>query len=48
VVIPGARNPQQAAANAAATGLAPLGDDAHAEIRMVYDDLIRPHVHHLR
>jgi len=46
VVIPGARNPQQAAANAAATGLAPLGDDAHAEIRTVYNDLIRPHVHH--
>lgn len=45
VVIPGARNPQQAAGNAAAAGLPPLGDDVHAQIRAVYDDLIRPHVH---
>ena len=46
VVIPGARNPQQAAANAAAADLAPLGDDVHTEVRAVYDELIRPHVHH--
>jgi len=46
VVIPGARNPQQAIGNAAAAGLAPLGDDVHAKIRALYDDLIRPHVHH--
>ena len=46
VVIPGARNPQQAAGNAAAAGLAPLGDDVHAKVTAVYDDLIRPHVHH--
>jgi aryl-alcohol dehydrogenase-like predicted oxidoreductase len=46
VVIPGARNPQQAAGNAAAADLAPLGDDVHAKVTAVYDDLIRPHVHH--
>ena len=46
VVIPGARNPQQAIGNAAAAGLAPLGDDVHAKIGALYDDLIRPHVHH--
>ncbi len=46
VVIPGARNPQQAAGNAAAAGLAPLGDDVHAKVKAVYDDLIRPHVQH--
>jgi aryl-alcohol dehydrogenase-like predicted oxidoreductase len=46
VVIPGARNPQQAAGNAAAVDLAPLGGDVHAKVTAVYDDLIRPHVHH--
>lgn len=45
VVIPGARNPQQAEGNAAAAGLAPLGEAVHAEIAAVYDELIRPHVH---
>jgi aryl-alcohol dehydrogenase-like predicted oxidoreductase len=45
VVIPGARNTAQAAGNAAAADLAPLGAEAHAEIRAVYDELIRPHVH---
>ena len=46
VVIPGARNPQQAVGNAEAAGLAPLGDDVHADITAVYDELLRPHVHH--
>ncbi len=46
VVIPGARNPQQAAANAAAAGLAPLSEETHAAVRAVYDDLIRAQVHH--
>ena len=46
VVIPGARNPRQAVGNAEAAGLAPLGDDVHTEIRAIYDELIRPHVHH--
>ncbi|GAA1697808.1 aldo/keto reductase [Fodinicola feengrottensis] len=45
VVIPGARNAEQAAGNAAAAALAPLGDDVHAEVKAVYDELIRPYVH---
>ncbi|GAA3342629.1 aldo/keto reductase [Amorphoplanes nipponensis] len=45
VVIPGARNADQARANAAAADLAPLGDEAHAAVRSVYDELIRPQVH---
>jgi aryl-alcohol dehydrogenase-like predicted oxidoreductase len=45
VVIPGARNAEQARGNAAAADLAPLGEQVHAAIREVYDDLIRPHVH---
>jgi aryl-alcohol dehydrogenase-like predicted oxidoreductase len=45
VIIPGARNPEQANGNAAAAELAPLGDEVHARIREVYDELIRPHVH---
>ena len=46
VVIPGARNPAQARANADAAGLAPLSEQAQQTVRTVYDELIRPHVHH--
>ncbi|MDN3358660.1 aldo/keto reductase [Actinomadura sp. DC4] len=45
VVIPGARTPRQAEANAAAAGLAPLDERAHESVTAVYDDLIRPLVH---
>ncbi|RIQ12904.1 aldo/keto reductase [Jiangella rhizosphaerae] len=45
VVIPGARNPGQAVANAAAAGLAPLDASTAAAIRRVYDERIRPLVH---
>ncbi|MEO3794206.1 aldo/keto reductase [Nonomuraea sp. B10E15] len=46
VVIPGARNPAQATANAAAADLPPLDAATLAAVRAVYDDLIRPQVHH--
>lgn len=42
VVIPGARNPQQARANAAAADLAPLSNEALDTVRAVYDELIAP------
>jgi aryl-alcohol dehydrogenase-like predicted oxidoreductase len=45
VVIPGARNPAQARANAAAAGLAPLPEETLAAVNAVYDELIRPAVH---
>jgi aryl-alcohol dehydrogenase-like predicted oxidoreductase len=45
VVIPGARNPEQARANAAAAALAPLSSDDLAAVQAVYDELIRPSVH---
>ena len=45
VVIPGARNAEQAAANANAASLAPLSDDVMAAAREVYDRLVAPHVH---
>jgi aryl-alcohol dehydrogenase-like predicted oxidoreductase len=45
VVIPGARNPEQARGNAAAAGLAPLDADTLNAVRSVYDELIRPQVH---
>jgi aryl-alcohol dehydrogenase-like predicted oxidoreductase len=45
VVIPGARNPQQARANAAAAALPPLSADDLAAVAAVYDELIRPSVH---
>lgn len=44
-VIPGARNAEQARANAAAGSLPPLSDDQLAGVRDVYDRLIREHVH---
>ncbi len=45
VVIPGARNGDQARANAAASGLPALSADVMAAARDVYDRLIAPHVH---
>ncbi|WP_433365867.1 aldo/keto reductase [Actinoplanes sp. CA-142083] len=45
VVIPGARNGEQARGNAAADDLAPLSAETHAEVQKVYDELIRPQVH---
>lgn len=41
-VIPGARNPRQAQANAAAAGLEPLSDETVAAIDEVYRELIAP------
>lgn len=46
VVIPGARNPEQARANAAAADIRPLATEIQTRITDVYDDLIRPQVHH--
>jgi aryl-alcohol dehydrogenase-like predicted oxidoreductase len=45
VVIPGARTPEQARANAAAAALDPLPSQVHDAVRAVYDELLRPHVH---
>jgi aryl-alcohol dehydrogenase-like predicted oxidoreductase len=45
VVIPGARNAEQARSNAAVDGLPTLGDEQLTIVRQVYDSLIRPHVH---
>lgn len=45
VVIPGARTPEQAGANAAAAKLPPLDDRTRGSVTAVYDDLIRPLVH---
>jgi aryl-alcohol dehydrogenase-like predicted oxidoreductase len=44
-VIPGARNPEQARANAAAAEMAPLDGPTLAALRAVYDTRIRPLVH---
>lgn len=45
VVIPGARNAVQAAANAGAAELAPLDAGQLATVHAVYDELVRPLVH---
>lgn len=45
VVIPGARNPEQARANAHAADLTPLSPETLEKIAAVYDELIRPQVH---
>lgn len=47
VVIPGARNPAQARANAAADALAPLPPAVMEAARDIYRRRIAPHVHHL-
>jgi aryl-alcohol dehydrogenase-like predicted oxidoreductase len=44
VVIPGARNPEQARGNAAAAGVTPLTADQQDAVRAVYDELIAPQV----
>ncbi|MGB8652647.1 MAG: aldo/keto reductase [Mycobacteriales bacterium] len=44
-VIPGARNPEQAVANAAAAALPPLDEVLLERLRDVYDSEIREHVH---
>lgn len=46
VVIPGARDGAQARANVAAAGQPPLSTSELAEVTSVYDELIRPQVHH--
>ncbi|KQV82776.1 aldo/keto reductase [Rhizobium sp. Root1220] len=45
VVIPGARNAEQAKANAAAASLAPISNEVMAATREIYERLIAPHVH---
>ncbi|WP_336231837.1 aldo/keto reductase [Thalassospira sp. CH_XMU1458] len=47
VVIPGAKNAAQAAANAAASDVAPLPSEVIGELRNIYEQRIAPHVHHL-
>jgi aryl-alcohol dehydrogenase-like predicted oxidoreductase len=44
-VIPGAKTPAQATANAAAADLAPLSPATMDAVRAVYDALVREHVH---
>jgi aryl-alcohol dehydrogenase-like predicted oxidoreductase len=44
-VIPGARDPHQAQANAAAGDLPRLPRETREAVRRVYDELIRPLVH---
>jgi aryl-alcohol dehydrogenase-like predicted oxidoreductase len=43
--IPGARTPEQAVANAAASDMPALHDDTMERIRAIYDELARPLVH---
>lgn len=45
VVIPGAKSPEQATDNAAASGLSPLSPEDMERVAQVYDELIAPHVH---
>jgi aryl-alcohol dehydrogenase-like predicted oxidoreductase len=45
VVIPGARNPEQARQNAASAALEPLSAEQLAGVAEIYERLISPHVH---
>jgi aryl-alcohol dehydrogenase-like predicted oxidoreductase len=44
--IPGAKRPQQAEENIRAASLPPLSDEIMAGIKGIYDQYVRPHVHH--
>jgi len=44
-VIPGARNAEQASANASTAQLPALREDQLDGVRKIYDELVRPHVH---
>ncbi len=44
--IPGAKRPAQVEENAAAADLPPLADETMKEIRALYEERVRPHVHH--
>jgi aryl-alcohol dehydrogenase-like predicted oxidoreductase len=46
VVIPGARNPDQARGNAAAAEVPALTSEQQEAVRDTYDRHIRAHVHH--
>lgn len=43
--IPGGKNPEQVAGNAAAAALPPLSDDTMAKVKAVYDAHVAPEVH---
>jgi aryl-alcohol dehydrogenase-like predicted oxidoreductase len=45
-VIPGAKTPAQVRDNVGAAALPPLDDRTMDAVRLVYDELIRPAVHH--
>jgi aryl-alcohol dehydrogenase-like predicted oxidoreductase len=44
--IPGAKRPDQAEDNLTATQIPPLSDEAMERVREIYDNHIRPEVHH--
>ncbi len=46
VVIPGARTAAQSRANAEADDLLPLAPEVVAELKAIYDQDVKPHVHH--
>jgi aryl-alcohol dehydrogenase-like predicted oxidoreductase len=45
VVIPGARNPDQARGNAAAAALDPLSPQVRDAVAAIYAEMLAPHVH---
>lgn len=44
VIIPGASSQEQAATNAAVSGMAPLGDQIHAKFSEFYEREVQPHI----
>jgi Predicted oxidoreductases (related to aryl-alcohol dehydrogenases) len=44
--IPGAKHPSQVEENVKAADLPPLSDETMTQVRMVYDRLVRPQIHH--
>jgi aryl-alcohol dehydrogenase-like predicted oxidoreductase len=44
--IPGGKRPEQVGDNCAASGMPPLNAESMAAMRRIYDEKIRPLVHH--
>ncbi|HEX8922548.1 MAG TPA: aldo/keto reductase, partial [Pyrinomonadaceae bacterium] len=44
VIIPGARNPEQARSNVKASELAPLGQELHARLKEFYETQVAAHI----
>lgn len=43
-IIPGARTPEQAKSNASASGLPPLSNEVHQQLKQIYEEKVKPNI----